>query len=75
MKPIFKWKTRIGIFYICQSGDGRFHPVFENDSLGSYSQPWQAAEDLAGGHTFSISTGEDTSELEIPEHTDDWERV
>jgi hypothetical protein len=75
MKPIYKWDTKIGTFYICQSSDGRFHPVFENDSLGSYSQAWQASEDLAGGHTFTISSGKDTSELEIPEHTNDWEKV
>lgn len=75
MKPIYKWKTRIGSFYICQSPDGRFHPVYDNESLGSYSQAWQASEDLAGGHTFSISSGEDTSELGIPDHTDDWVKI
>ncbi|GAB5387018.1 MAG: hypothetical protein Alis3KO_41410 [Aliiglaciecola sp.] len=75
MNPKYKWNTRIGTFYICQSRDGRFHPVFENESLGSYAQAWQAAEDLAGGHTFSISSGEDTSELEIPDHSDEWERI
>ncbi|MCW8092120.1 hypothetical protein [Alteromonas sp. ASW11-130] len=75
MIPLFKWNTRAGTFYICQSADGKFHPVFENESLGSYSQAWQAAEDLAGGHTFSNSAGVDTSELSIPDHTNDWERA
>lgn len=75
MKPLYKWKTKVGTFYIAQSSDGRFHPVFEGQSLGSYSQPWQAAEDLAGGHTFSVSSGIDTSELGIPEHQSEWEPV
>ena len=74
MKYSYYWKTRIGTFYIAEM-DGRFHPVFDNESLGSYAQPWQAAEDVAGGHTFSISSGEDTAELGIPEDLTEWHRV
>lgn len=75
MKLLLKWNTKVGTFYIGQSKDGRFHPIYENESLGSYYQPWQATEDLAGGYTFSPSNGIDTSELGIPEHSSDWERV
>ena len=75
MKPLYKWNTKIGTFYIAQSEDGRFHPVYENESLGSYSQAWQAAEDLSGGHTFSIPSGHDTSSLGIPENYSEWESV
>lgn len=66
LKKLYYWPTRIGSFYIAQSPDGRFHPVYDDESLGSYATDQQAAEDLAGGHTFSISSGIDTAGLGIP---------
>ena len=74
MKLLYKFETRIGTFYIGQQ-DGRYHPVFDNESLGSYSKDWQAAEDLAGGHTFSISSCIDTSTLGIPADLEEWEAL
>jgi hypothetical protein len=74
MKRLYCWPTRIGAFYIAEHA-GRFHPVFEDESLGSYARPEQAAEDLAGGHTFSISSGVDTATLGIPADLLDWRRV
>jgi hypothetical protein len=74
MKILYSWKTRVGNFYIALSQDGRFHPVFDDESLGSYATAQQAAEDLAGGHTFSPSNGVDTSMLGIPEDVTDWVR-
>ena len=74
MRKLFVWNTKIGPFYIAEF-QGRFHPVFEDDSLGSYSTPQQAAEDLAGGHTFSISSGIDTANLGIPDDITEWERL
>jgi hypothetical protein len=65
-RNLFVCNTRIGPFYIAESG-GRFHPVYEDESLGSYARPEQAAEDVAGGHTFSISGGIDTATLGILE--------
>jgi len=73
MRKLFVWNTRIGPFYIAEYG--RFHPVFEDESLGSYATPQQAAEDLAGGHTFSISSGIDTATLGIPDEVTEWERI
>lgn len=75
MKLLYKYKTRVGTFYIGQTPDGRFHPVFDDESLGSYAEAWQAAEDLAGGHTFSVTGVEDTSVLGIPEHYSEWEKI
>ena len=69
----FYWNTRIGTFYIAEL-DGRFHPVYDDESLGSYERAEQAAEDLAGGHTFSISSGVDTATLGIPEDLQEWHR-
>ena len=62
------------MFYICEY-NGRFHPLFDEESLGSYINVMQAAEDLAGGHTFSISTGHDTARLGIPEDISEWTRL
>jgi hypothetical protein len=50
-------------------------PFIMMESLGSYSNPQQAADDLAGGHTFSISSGVDTATLGIPDDLGEWERV
>jgi hypothetical protein len=74
LRKLFVCNTRIGAFYIAESG-GRFHPVYEDESLGSYARPEQAAEDVAGGHTFSISSGIDTATLGIPEDLSEWRRV
>jgi hypothetical protein len=48
MKKLYQWSTRIGLFYIAEH-NGRFHPVYDDESLGGYATPQQAAEDLAGG--------------------------
>lgn len=74
MKKLYSYKTRAGTFYIAEH-DGRFHAVFAEESLGSYATLQQAAEDLAGGHTFTPSSGVDTSELGIPEDLSEWERL
>jgi hypothetical protein len=74
MRKLFVWNTKIGPFYIAES-QGTFHPVFQDESLGSYATPEQAAEDLAGGHTFSISVGVDTATLGIPDEVTEWERI
>ena len=74
MELLYVFNTRIGPFYIGEE-NGRFHPIFDDESLGSYTQSWQAAEDLAGGHTFSISRGIDTATLGIPAELGEWERM
>ncbi|MDP6117048.1 MAG: hypothetical protein QGG53_34730 [Planctomycetota bacterium] len=75
MKLLYSYETTAGTFYIGQSRDGRFHPIFDDESLGSYAHEWQAAEDLAGGHTFSASGVSDTSTLGIPDDLGEWERL
>lgn len=74
MRQLFVFETRVGPFYISEH-EGRFHPVFKDESLGSYARPEQAAEDLAGGHTFSASGVRDTAALGIPMDLVEWERV
>jgi uncharacterized protein (TIGR03435 family) len=55
-------RTRVGPFYIAERG-GRYHPVFREESLGSYHSPASAADDLAGGHTFFLPDDIDSAEL------------
>jgi len=72
---LYKYETRVGVFYIGQTPDGRYHPIFRDESLGSYAQAWQAAEDLAGGHTFSATGVQDTSTLGIPSELVEWQQM
>lgn len=74
MRKLYVYKTSVGAFYIAEHS-GRFHPLFEGESLGSYATAQQAAEDLAGGHTFSISSGVDASTLGIPKDLSRWQRL
>lgn len=80
MKALLKYKTKVGTFYIAQSADGRFHLVFDDESLGSYISIAQAVDDLVHNATFSVlhpitSDLLDTSELGLPEDPGEWERV
>jgi hypothetical protein len=74
MKLLYAFHTQIGVFYIGEQ-DGRFHPIYNGESLGSYAHAWQAAEDVAGGHTFSISSGIDRATVGISGDLQDWEKV
>lgn len=73
--PIYFVDTRVGRFFISVSDDGRFHPVFNDESLGSYNSAAGAADDLAGGHTFSVQGVKDTAALGIPADLGEWEKV
>ena len=77
---MLRYKTKVGTFYIAQSFDGRFHPVFDDESLGSYVSIEQAVDDLVLNATFSVlhpatSNLLDTSELGLPEGPGEWECV
>ncbi|WP_071811284.1 hypothetical protein [Burkholderia pseudomallei] len=66
----YAFKTSRGIFYIVYR-HGRWHAVFNDESLGSYITPAQAADDLAGGHT-SWPNGIDPARLNISSDLGDW---
>lgn len=71
----YKFPTRVGTFYLAEH-EGRFHPIFDDESLGSYATAEQALEDLVGGHTFTPGDGSfDTAELGIPDSLAEWERM
>lgn len=64
--------TRAGAFTIRQWPDGRWHPMFEKESLGSYRSAQAALDDLVGGHTHWPSSGVDPSTLGLPDDITDW---
>ncbi len=74
MRNLYKTNTSIGPFFIAEH-EGRYHVVFDGESLGAYVSPAQAVDDVAGGHTFSIPSGVDTATLGIPDDLGEWERV
>jgi hypothetical protein len=74
MRKLYVYRTRVGPFYIAEH-NGRFHPVFADESHGSYATPQKAAEDLAGGHTSTPAAGHDPSKLGIPNDLSEWEHL
>jgi hypothetical protein len=74
MRKLYVYETSAGAFYIAEH-NGCFHPVFQEESLGSYATAQQAAEDLGGGHTFSLPGGIDPSDLGVPEDLEDWVKI
>lgn len=71
MRGYWQYQTEVGTFRIIRRGD-RYHPVFEDEDLGSYHSVIAALDDLVGGHTFSPSNGIDTSECGLPDEISEW---
>lgn len=69
---IYGYKTRKGPVFIGQSSDGRFHPMWRDESLGSYHSLVGAVEDVAGGHVFTPSDGTDMGTLGLSSEPADW---
>lgn len=74
MRLLYVCQTRAGPFFLGQSHDGRFHPMYNGESLGSYAHLDHAVDDLSGGHTFWPSSGIDPGRLGIPDDVDEWNR-
>lgn len=72
MKLIYYADTSAGRFFIGESKDGRYHPIYDDESLGSYHSIPALLDDLCRGHTFSTSNSIDTSTLRIPEEIAEW---
>lgn len=69
---MWSYKTHKGTFHIVQR-QKRFLVIYNDECLGSYTSPKQAADDLSGGHTYAPSNGVDPGELEISDDLGDWE--
>lgn len=67
----FSHASRVGAFWIKLASDGLWHVMHQDDSLGAYSDPSSAAEEVANGYTYWPSSG-DTSHLGLPEDISDW---
>lgn len=79
MRVILRYKTGVGTFFIAQSNSGHFHPIFDQESLGSYKSIAHAIDDLVNDATDSVLhpiTSElvDTSTLGLPDDPTEWER-
>jgi hypothetical protein len=74
MQRLFVFETSIGPFFIERSSSGSFHAVYRDENLGTYARPEEAVQDLAGGHTYPVLSGEDTSKLGIPAELLRWTR-
>jgi hypothetical protein len=70
---MYYYHTPVGTFLIAERL-GRWHVIFDDKSLGSYATSQQAADDLAGGHTFSPGRGIDTAKLDIPHDIGEWNK-
>ncbi len=80
MRLLLFCESSAGTFYIGQSPNGRFHPIYDGESLGSYVNIAQAIDDLCMDATFSVlhsETGEllDTSEIGLEEDPSAWSRM
>lgn len=65
--------TSIGTFLVVERS-GQWHILYKDERLGSYINPRQAADDLAGEYTFSPGTGIDTSKLDLPRDLEGWKK-
>ena len=74
MRKLYVHKTAVGPFYIAEQ-DGRFHPLFRNESLGSYATSQQAVDDLSSGHILNWVDGRETASLGIPNLVREWARL
>ncbi len=71
----FRFGSNQGAFYILP-GQGGWAATYGNETLGEFSSPQEAADDLARGLICPhLSEGDDTSMLEFPEKLCDWEIV
>jgi hypothetical protein len=74
MQRLYAWHTRIGPFYIAESG-GCFHVFYQDEELEKYASPVSALAEIAGGRTFSVAGGIGTATLGIPERLNEWRRL
>ena len=76
--PYWIHDTRLGPVIIMPrkiDGQLRYYLIFQDDSLGSYATPQQAADDVAGGHAYWPRGSVDLGELGIPRDLADWSMV
>lgn len=76
METLYTFQTHKGLARIDQNPKNRlFHAVFNDESLGSYHSPEQAAEELSAGCTFVPVSGIEVATLGIPSELGAWNRA
>jgi hypothetical protein len=74
VRKLYVCGTEAGPIYIVLTEGGQFHPYYNGETLGAYSSPDQAVDEIIGGHTFASAAGLDPATLQIPNDLADWER-
>lgn len=78
MRILLSYPTDIGIFDIGQSENKKYHPIFNDTSLGEYSSVQEAVDALLSNSTspvYHMETKEliDTSTLGISKNYLEWD--
>ena len=75
MRTLYTFQTGKGVARIDQNPKNRlFHAIFNEESLGSYPSPEQAAEELSAGCTFVLVSGIEIETLGTPSELGSWIR-
>lgn len=80
MRLLISYPTDVGTFYLGQSNDRKYHPIYNDESLGEYEKVQDAVDGLLRNETlpvYHIETKElvDTSKLGICEDYTQWESL
>lgn len=78
MRVLISFPTKIGIFDIGQSEDRKYHPIFNEESLGSFDSVQDAVDILVKDLTLTVIDPEtrkevNTSSLEISDDYTQWD--
>lgn len=75
MQTLYTFQTCKGLARIDQNPKNKlFYAVFDDESLGSYHSPEQAAAELSAGCTFIPVSGLEIVTLGIPSELGSWNR-
>lgn len=70
----YQYPTPYGPVTLSPEANGRYKVLYKEENLGSYPSAAAAADDVAGGHTYSPADGVDFSDLNISADLGDWEK-
>jgi hypothetical protein len=70
----YEFRTAVGTVELRPKIGGRHIVIFDGEEFGSYYSARAAADDVAGGHTFTPSCGIDLGELGIPGDLVEWDK-
>lgn len=78
MRVLVSYPTDIGIFDIGQSEDRKYHPIFNDTSLGAFNSIQEAVDNLIKNNIETVIDPDtnkevDTSKLGIPQDYTQWD--